>query len=77
MTCQHTRGKWVQGGTDDWTGEDLPDVYIEESTTEDIDTGRFRCTQCGLVMYYTGQWKDFYEKGIPCSGSDRVKRGKT
>jgi hypothetical protein len=45
-----------------------------ESTTEDIDVGRFRCTQCGEIGYYTGLWRDFWEKGIPCAGSDRVRR---
>lgn len=72
MTCTHRRGRWESGGVDDWSGDALPDVYIEDSTTEDIDTGRFRCTQCGLVMYYTGLWKDFWEKSAPCPGSDLV-----
>ena len=42
--------------------------------TEDIDVGRFRCTRCGKVMYYTGLWRDFWEKGVPCAGSERIKR---
>lgn len=74
MTCDHTAVRWERGGTDDWTGEDLPDCPVTYSTTEDIDVGRFRCTQCKLVMYYTGLWKDFYEKGVPCAGSERVRR---
>lgn len=72
--CTHTAGRWVRGGQDDWTGEDLPDVYETYSTTEDIDTGRFRCTRCGEVMYYTGLWKRFWEDGMPCAGSERIKR---
>ena len=77
MSCDHKRGRWVRGGTCHWTGEELPDVYVEESTTEDLDIGRFRCTQCKLVMYYTGLWKDFHEKGIPCAGSEDVNRRAT
>jgi hypothetical protein len=45
-----------------------------KSTQEDVDVGRFRCSQCGEVGYYTGQWKRFYEEGVPCLGSDRVSR---
>lgn len=45
-----------------------------EYTYEDIDIGRFRCTQCGLIQYYTGHWKKYYEEGIPCSGSEGVPR---
>ena len=73
MTCDHRATRWVDGGTDDWTGEQLDPVEQTYSTTEDIDTGRFRCTRCGKVMYYTGLWRDFWEKGIPCAGSERVK----
>ena len=37
---------------------------------KDIDIGRFQCTQCGEVMYYTGAWQKFHEEGTPCLGSD-------
>lgn len=73
-TCQHKRWRSEPGGTDDWTGETLPDYWWEEYTYEDLDLSRFRCTQCGEVGYYTGLWRDYHEKGIPCSGSDRVPR---
>jgi hypothetical protein len=46
---------------DDYTGEWVTPVSYKRSTTEDIDTGRFRCTQCGKVFYYTGRWKEHYE----------------
>jgi len=72
--CDHKSGRWVDGGTDDWTGERLDPVWQEYSTCEDLDIGRFRCKQCGEVMYYTGQWKRYFEEGVPCAGSDRVKR---
>lgn len=74
MSCDHKRGRWAPGGTDDWTGEDLPDVWIEEYTSVDIDVGRFKCTQCGEIGYYTGLWKRYFEEGVPCSGSDGVPR---
>jgi hypothetical protein len=45
-----------------------------EGTNEDLDIGRFRCTQCGEIGYYTGLWRDFYEEGIPCPGSNKVER---
>jgi len=45
-----------------------------EWTYEDVDIGRFICTQCGLIKYYTGHWKKYYEEGIPCSGSEGVSR---
>jgi hypothetical protein len=45
----------------------------ERNTYEDIDIGRFRCTQCNEVGYYTGHWREFFEKGTPCFGSDRVQ----
>lgn len=63
MSCTHKSGHWVAGGTDDWTGEELPDEWVEYSTTEDIDTHRYRCTRCGKVMYYSGAARDYYEKG--------------
>lgn len=80
MTCTHTtkRDRWIPPSDDcgpgDWGYEPGHWEYETVSTTEDIDAGRFKCTQCNLVMYYTGLWRDFWEKGIPCSGSEKVKR---
>jgi len=78
MTCAHRlpdRWEWqdVEVGL---FGETEPQLVQTggQSTQEDLDTGRFRCSQCGEVGYYTGQWRDFFEKGIPCSGSDRIQR---
>lgn len=45
-----------------------------EGTYEDCGVGRFRCTQCKQVFYYTGLWKEYYENGTPCSGSEGVPR---
>jgi hypothetical protein len=72
--CQHKRWRWIDGNTCDLTGEQLEGEWSEEMTALDLDVGRYRCTQCGLVMYYTGQWRDYHELGIPCAGSDGVQR---
>lgn len=45
-----------------------------KSTQPDVDLGRFRCTQCCEYGYYTGFWRDFWEKGIPCPGSENLIR---
>lgn len=39
-------------------------VWEDRATYVDIDTHRYKCTQCGEVMYYSGRARDFYEKGI-------------
>lgn len=38
----------------------------------DLDWGRYQCTRCAEVRYYTGSWKDYWERGIPCPGSSLV-----
>lgn len=75
MTCPHTAGRWVPQEDDYWTGEPTPAEWVEHYTYEDFGVGRFRCTQCKEIGYYTGHWKNYYEKGIPCFGSDGVPRG--
>lgn len=67
MTCNHTTEKsyWVE--EDDWypshggsTGHwEYETVY----TTVDIDLHRYKCTQCGEVMYYSGRAREYYEEG--------------
>lgn len=74
MACTHTAGRWVWREPDGWLHEEPYQEWEEVSTTEDLDISRFRCTRCGEVMYYTGLWRDYHEKGIPCSGSDGVPR---
>jgi hypothetical protein len=73
MSCNHQRetSRWV--GTDIWyednsscsTGEW---VYTTEYTTVDLDTHRYRCTQCGEVMYYSGAAREYYETGVDRKG---------
>lgn len=73
-TCDHQRNTWQDGGVHDITGEPLDGQMLQEATYEDLGAGRFRCTQCGEVGYYTGLWRDFHERGTPCPGSDRERR---
>lgn len=77
MNCDHyeRREYWVEGQEGDWGWEE--GYWHQESIClqEDISLGAFKCTRCGEVGYYTGKWKDYYEKGIPCFGSDKVKEG--
>ncbi len=62
MSCDHTRTieRWV---TTDYFGEEIAGEWEYEtvSTTVDIDIGRYKCTQCGKVMYYTGTWRKHWE----------------
>jgi extradiol dioxygenase family protein len=65
MSCNHTRetSRWV---TVDYFGEEIDGEweYTTETTTVDIDLHRYKCTQCGEIMYYSGRARDYYEKGI-------------
>ncbi len=65
MSCNHTRetSRWV---TTDYFGEEIDGEweYKTEYTTVDIDLHRYKCTQCGEIMYYSGRARDYYEKGI-------------
>ena len=64
MICAHTTGKWVDEGYYDWDGIWVEDLrYYNVPTYEDIDLHRFRCTQCGLVRYYSERARKFYEEG--------------
>lgn len=75
MSCNHREpGRYVEQIFDWWT-EERELVWAEgRSTQVDISLGAFRCTQCGEVGYYTGNWKRYYEEGAPCAGSDKVSR---
>ena len=81
MNCTHeapTRAVWMDVEVSPWGDMEAQWVAVPgESYCVDLDTGRYQCTRCKKVMYYTGLWRDFYEKGIPCSGSDSVSRAPT
>jgi hypothetical protein len=78
MPCTHrlpTRWAPCGVGVGPYGGTELQLVEEGgESTQEDVSVGAFRCTQCGEVGYYTDSWREYYENGVPCSGSDRVSR---
>ena len=63
--CDHQEHKeeWIVDPDDERDGR--WESYTV-STTEDIDLHRYRCTQCGLVMYYSGAARSYYEKGVAC-----------
>lgn len=76
--CNHTRQtspEWVEYECD-WTGETVG--YWEEggavSTTVDVDMHRYRCTQCGEVMYYSAAAKRHYEEGEENIVSHSIQR---
>lgn len=64
MSCTHTKetSRWV---TRDYFGEEIDGEWEYEtvSTTVDIDLHRYKCTQCGEVMYYSGRAREYYEEG--------------
>lgn len=69
MTCSHqrTQSRWV---TTDYFGEETEGQweYTTESTTVDLDTHRYKCTQCGEIMYYSGAAREYYETGVDRKG---------
>jgi hypothetical protein len=76
--CKHVRWVYPEPYVEDYGGYTTtvyPDPYTV-STYEDIvpGQGRFRCTQCGHIGYYTGLWRKFWEEGIPCPGSENIQR---
>lgn len=77
--CDHTKTQIIRRrlrwSDDDADERELERGYKEEeetiSTTVDLDIGRYQCTQCKEIMYYTENWKNFWEKGEPCLGSSQ------
>lgn len=66
MTCKHeaTHSYYVDEEEDGWGGTTPGHwEYTTKSTTVDIDLHRYKCTQCGLVMYYSGRAREYYEEG--------------
>lgn len=74
MTCDHLEWVYPAPVQNDWTGEMEPGTPYQQTIQVDLDIGRFQCPRCKEVGYYTGQWKRYFEEGIPCAGSDRVPR---
>jgi len=69
MTCSHqrTQSRWV---TTDYFGEETEGQWEHntESTTIDLDTHRYKCTQCKKIMYYSGAAREYYETGVDRKG---------
>ncbi len=69
MNCSHqrTQSHWV---TRDYFGEEIEGQweYTTEYTTIDLDTHRYKCTQCGEIMYYSGSAREYYETGVDRKG---------
>ena len=71
MSCKHQReySYYVDEEEDGWGGTTPGHwEYKTESTTVDIDLHRYKCTQCGLVMYYSGAAREYYETGVDRKG---------
>lgn len=71
MHCNHQRRneRWVDEFENDW-GHTEPGHWEYEtvSSTIDLDTHRYQCTQCGKIMYYSGAAKEYYETGVDRKG---------
>ncbi|QIN95209.1 hypothetical protein DLP3_046 [Stenotrophomonas phage vB_SmaS_DLP_3] len=63
MSCTHERRRWVEVAP---FPED-PDYTTREEEVEytvvDLDLHRYKCTQCGKVMYYSESARKMYEGG--------------
>lgn len=69
MNCSHSRTKQTWATTNCF-GEETEGEWESEtvSTTVDLDLHRYKCTQCGEVMYYSGAAKEYYETGVDRKG---------
>lgn len=65
MSCKHEASTSRYVEEENWyTGEiEGRWEYSTVSTTVDIDLHRYKCTRCGLVMYYSGRAREYYEEG--------------
>ncbi len=69
MICLHTKTKQTWVTTDYWGEETEGNWEFETvSTTVDLDLHRYKCTQCGEIMYYSGAAKEYYETGVDRKG---------
>ena len=70
MSCNHQRHteRWVE--EEDWYSGEIVGgwEYNTEITTVDIDLHRYKCTQCGQVMYYSSAAREYYETGVDRKG---------
>ena len=70
MTCNHIaeKAEWIPEFENDW-GDIEPAHwhYSTQYTTVDLDLHRYKCTQCGEIMYYSGRARDHFENGTSYS----------
>jgi hypothetical protein len=65
MICNHTRQTCCWVGEDYWS-EDGSSChtgrweYDSVTTTVDIDLHRYKCTQCGEIMYYSSRAREHF-----------------
>lgn len=69
--CPHSVTRYERIENDDGSYEI---VEAQDWTYADLDVGRYYCTSCRAIFYYTGLWRAWHLEGIPCSGSDGVTR---
>ncbi len=70
MSCTHTRTREYWHEEEDWWSGELVGEwkYDTEITTIDLDLHRYKCTQCGQVMYYSSAAREYYETGVDRKG---------
>lgn len=64
MSCDHWERRPVYVEEEHpYTGE-VEGRWIEEQIclSVDISIGACKCTRCGKIEYYTGAWREYYEK---------------
>lgn len=63
--CTHETSYWkVISYIDDWDGEThTKQERVTKSYLVDIDLHRMKCTQCGMIEYYSGAARAYYEDG--------------
>ncbi len=66
--CTHTQAKriWVD---DEWDEDEEPTIsghweHDVVGTAVHLDLHRYKCNQCGEIMYYSGAARDYYENNI-------------
>jgi hypothetical protein len=57
----HNPEEWELGGFD--SGPTEWQEGYEEDTVVDVDLHRYKCTQCGKMMYYSQRAKNHFENG--------------
>ena len=63
--CTHSSSYWhTTTWEDDYGNEHCDQEMITESSFEDVDLHRYKCTSCNEIFYYSHAAKQYYEDGI-------------